>query len=160
MKDIGIVISVICVSSVACSVVSCIAPQNGSKRILSMVLGVFIVCALIVPIKNAVSGFSLNIDDIKLNQSEIATADEILEKNVISEAERRLEKVLGVLLRENDIKFKGCKINLKSDKDTGINIDSIRIYLYKTEDVMKAERIVKSKFEVSPEIYRCKNENQ
>ena len=58
MNEILAVTSAICASALICTLVSNFVTDGSTKKIISLVLGAFIICSMIVPIKNAVSGFS------------------------------------------------------------------------------------------------------
>ncbi len=154
MKDIGIVITVICVSALICSIVNTVAPQGATGRILNTVLGVFIICALIAPVKNAVSNFELNTKNMPESKSVTASADELFENQVLRETEKNLSKMLKKLLDDEKLQCNSFKINLKTDSGGGIYIESISIYINKNSDTQRISNKVIEKFEMRPRIIK------
>ena len=61
MKSLSAVAAVICASSLICTLVSTFVSENSTKKIINLVLGAFIVCSLIIPVKNAFGDFNLNL---------------------------------------------------------------------------------------------------
>lgn len=153
MKDIALVIAVICVCAIICSAVNTLAPQGNSRRILATVMGAFIICTLIVPIKNAVNGFQLKLDDIPKSDEITATADETFENEVIKQTEANLTNTLKKLLYNEKIPYSSCKVKIKNS-DSGIYIDSIVIYINKHTDINKIITKVYEKFELRPKVIR------
>lgn len=153
MKDIALVIAVICVCAIICSAVNTLAPQGNSRRILATVMGAFIICTLIVPIKNAVNGFQLKLDDIPKSDEITATADETFENEVIKQTEANLTNTLKKLLYNEKIPYSSCKVKIKNG-DSGIYIDSIVIYINKHADINKIINKVYEKFELRPKVIR------
>ncbi len=154
MKGIADVAAVICAAAIASSLISILIPQGSTKKVLSAVIGVFILCTLIVPIKNAVSGISLELDVLKLTESITASADEAYEDAVIKETKSRLESSVASYLLSEGFKVKTAEIKLGKDDISGINIKSLRIYIDKSE-IMNSVRIIdliKRKYEVYPVI--------
>ncbi len=153
MKDVASVAAVICVCCALCSVVGVLVPQGSTKRILNSVLGVFIVCALIVPIKTALNGFELDIKSIPEKSAVSSSADEIYNNQVIKQTEKNLNQTLKKLLADEKIYCKTCGLKLKTNEDGGIYIKSISIYLYKNADKLKASQTVKENFGIKPRIF-------
>ena len=65
----------VCAAAIACAILSTFVSDGGLKRILSLVMGAFMVCSLIVPAKNAVQKLGLNLSSYPSSQQLTATAD-------------------------------------------------------------------------------------
>ena len=92
MNSVAVVAAIICVSALACSFVSIAVPQGSTKKVMNIVLGVFILCTMIVPIKNAVENFNLEISVADSAEDLTASADEAYNNAVISETKSILER--------------------------------------------------------------------
>ena len=58
----------VCAAAIACAILSTFVSDGGLKRILSLVMGAFMVCSLIVPAKNAVQKLGLNLSSYPSSQ--------------------------------------------------------------------------------------------
>ncbi len=154
MKDIGTVAAVICVCSVAVSLISTISPQGNMRKVVNLVIGAFMLCCMIFPIKTAVSGFKLNIDAAPLSDNLQDTAAEAYNNAVLTETKNSLESSMNAYLAQNGIKTGGVAVDLEVNEKGGIYISYTGIYI-SIKDSEKSDEIVKlvrEKFEVTPEI--------
>ncbi len=154
MNTIATVIMVICVVSIAGSLVSIVVPKDNIGRVLAAVLGVFIICSMIVPIKTAVQNFSVNINVPTESEDLTASADEAFNRAVVIETQNKLESQAMLFLSQEGINVLEASISLESDKKGGIYIDNIIIYIQK-EDETKTQIIcekIKEKFEITPSV--------
>lgn len=154
MSSIATVVLVICVAALACSFVSIVAPQGSTNRILNTVLGAFILCSMIVPIKNAVTDFNVNVEVAQSSDDLVATADEAYNNAVLTETKALLESRLCELLSENGINVEEVSITLAVNENNGIYIDSASIYILKKDESKESDiiNLTKGKFEVTPNI--------
>ncbi len=154
MKDIGIVAAVICVCVIACSIVNTLALQGGTKRILNTVLGVFVICAMIAPVKNAVAGFNYEYKGLPDTSSAGASADEVFDRQVITQTEKNLTKTLESLLDSESLSYKACEVKVKTDENGGIYISSVSIYITQKANAQRIIEKVREKFEVIPRLIK------
>ncbi len=154
MSSVATVAAIICVSALACSFVSIAVPQGTTKKVMSIVLGIFILCTMIVPIKNAVKNFSLEISVADSAEDLTASADEAYNNAVISETKLILESNLKSVLSQKNINAEEIEINMSVDKNGGIYVDEIRIYILKKDEALINEiiAITKEKYETVPEV--------
>lgn len=154
MKEILTAVSIICVSAVVCSIMSNFITDSNTKKILTLVLGGFMVCSIILPIKNAISKFELNLEAYPSYESVVATDDEAFSKNIIYQTKLNLDTTLCEILRQNDIEINSCDIVLAENKDNGIIISGISIYLNKKyiNNIDYVSEIVEKNFSIIPDI--------
>ncbi len=131
MKSLSAVAAVICASSLICTLVSTFVSENSTKKIINLVLGAFIVCSLIIPVKNAFGDFNLNLSRYESSNGVSASYDEAYEKQVVNQTKANLEKTLEQILEQSSIKIKSCEIFLSVKDDNSIIISSISIYISK-----------------------------
>ena len=62
MSGLFTVVVVMCASALICSLVQTFVTDGSTKKIISLVLGAFIICCMVVPVKNAVSSFNTNVE--------------------------------------------------------------------------------------------------
>ena len=113
------------------AVIMTFVTDGSTKQIISLVLGAFIICCMVVPVKNAVSSFNTDIEENQNSVKEISTDDEAYSNAVIKQTEINLETALKNLLLQNNITIKSCDIILSRVENNGIIIASISIYIDK-----------------------------
>ena len=131
MSGLFTVVVVMCASALICSLVQTFVTDGSTKKIISLVLGAFIICCMVVPVKNAVSSFNTDIEEKQNSVKEISTDDEAYSNAVIKQTEINLETALKNLLLQNNITIKSCDIILSRVENNGIIIASISIYIDK-----------------------------
>ncbi len=154
MNEILAVTSAICASALICTLVSNFVTDGGTKKIISLVLGAFIICSMIVPIKNAVNGFNKEIAETKISDSPVSTDDEAYGREILKQTRKNLESALRDLLRQNGVEINSCEIILAVTDDNSIIISSVSIYIYKeyTQYTDLISEITFQNFSVQPNI--------
>ena len=154
MSEIFSVVIVICTSALICTLVSSFVNDSSIKKVLNLVLGAFIICSMILPVKNAVSAFDLNIDEYKSAEDITSTSDDAYSHQIVNKTKENLEKTLKNLLEQNGIKINSCEIILSLKDDNSIIISSISIYISK-EYTQLADRIcdiTMQNFSITPSV--------
>lgn len=131
MNELLAVTSAICASALICTLVSNFVTDGSTKKIVSLVLGAFIICSMIVPIKNAVNGFSEEIAEMQISDSAVSTDDEAYSREILKQTRSNLESALKDLLLQNGVEINSCEIILAQTDDNSIIISSVRIYISK-----------------------------
>lgn len=131
MNEILAVTSAICASALICTLVSNFVTDGSTKKIICLVLGVFIICSMIVPIKNAVNGFSEEIAETDIADSAVSTDDEACSREILKQTRKNLESALKDLLLQNGVEINSCEIILAVTDDNSIIISSVSIYISK-----------------------------
>ncbi len=119
----------ICAAALACSILSVFVDDSGLKRVLSLVMGAFMVCSLLIPAKNAIGEISLDLSSYPSAQELISTSDEAINRQVVAQTRENLENTLRDLLAQNGIEINSCKIVLSDQGQNRIIISSIVIYI-------------------------------
>ena len=154
MKELLTVAVVICSSTLICTILSNFITDGSTKKIISLVLGAFIICSLIIPVKNAVNGFNVNVSEYKEQNSQSATDDEAYSKEVIKQTKANLEQTLSDFLLQNGVQTNKCEIILSVTEENSIIISSVSIYINK-EDIQYTDlisEITMQNFTVMPSI--------
>ena len=131
MNELLAVTSAICASALICTLVSNFVTDGSTKKIISLVLGVFIICSMIVPIKNAVNGFSEEIAETDISDLAVSTDDEAYSREILKQTRSNLESALKDLLLQNGVEINSCEIILALTDDNSIIISSLSIYISK-----------------------------
>lgn len=131
MNEILAVTSAICASALICTLVSNFVTDGSTKKIISLVLGAFIICSMIVPIKNAVNGFSDEIAETDISDLAVSTDDEVYSREILKQTRKNLESALKDLLLQNGVEINSCEIILALTDDDSIIISTVSIYISK-----------------------------
>ena len=131
MNEILSVTSAICASALICTLVSNFVTDGSTKKIICLVLGAFIICSMIVPIKNAVNGFSEEIAETDISDSAASIDDEVYSREILKQTRKNLESALKDLLLQNSVEINSCEIILAVTDDNSIIISSVSIYISK-----------------------------
>ena len=154
MNELLAVTSAICASALICTLVSNFVTDGSTKKIVSIVLGAFIICSMIVPIKNAVNGFNEEIAEPDISDSAVSTDDEAYSREVLRQTKVNLESALRDLLLQNGVEINSCEIILALTDDNSIIISSVSIYISKeyTQYSDLISEITFQNFSVQPSI--------
>lgn len=131
MNEILAVTTAICASALICTLVSNFVTDGSTKKIICLVLGAFIICSMIVPIKNAVNGFSEEIAETDIFDLAVSTDDETYSREILKQTRKNLESALKDLLLQNGVEINSCEIILAVTDDNSIIISSVSIYISK-----------------------------
>lgn len=154
MKDISIVVSVICVTSIAFSFVNVLAPEGNTKKILQTILGVFFLCCLIIPVKNFVTDFNFAINVTLPEESIINSAKDAYNQGILVETKSNLETSLLYEYSKNNIVPKDLEIELGVYEDGGVYIKNICVEILKNQEYLSSKiiNLTENEFEIIPEI--------
>ena len=154
MNEILAVTSAICASALICTLVSNFVTDGSTKKIICLVLGAFIICSMIVPIKNAVNGFSEEIAETDIADSAVSTDDEAYSREILKQTRKNLESALKDLLLQNGVEINSCEIILAVTDDNSIIISSVSIYISKeyTQYSNLISEVTFQNFSVQPNI--------
>lgn len=152
MSTVMSVCSAICVVAIGGALISIIIPDGNTKKILSLVIGAFLLCSMILPVKNAISDMNFEIDGFPKETQITASADEAYTESVIKETENTLAKTLDGLLKSENINVKRIRFYLKEDENLGIIINRISIYIDKKNNskVFRINEITEENFGQTP----------
>ena len=155
MKSVSVIVAVVCIAALGCSIISVVVPQGNTKRILNTVLGVFVFCTMLVPVKNAIRDFNVNIEIAQESDDLSILADEAYNQAIVIETNAILESTLMSYLEHENLHILSTDIELDSYDDGGIYISGINIYISKDNECFtnQIKRMTKKKFEVEPCVY-------
>lgn len=155
MNEISAVTIAICASALICTLVMNFVSDGGTRKIINIVLGAFVICSMIIPVKNLVTGISNSPAEITAPEELTSTADEAYSKQIVSQTRANLESAMKSLLQQNNIEISSCEIILSLTDENSIIISSISIYINQeyTQYADTIDEIVFQNFSVHPNIY-------
>ena len=124
-----------------------------TEKTLNLVIGVFIICVMLAPIKSFFSDFSMDIPEINIPDSISSDAQKAYNNAVISETESRLENSLFSMLSSEGFSVRSVNVSLGKNEDGGIYITGIDIYINKTErQLPKIIRRTEEEYSITPRV--------
>lgn len=152
--------TIICICCVACSIVSLIIPTGRMKKTVSLVLGLFLICSAIIPIKGLVDSFNPDIEIENSLEIETKYNEEDYQKAVLKQTADNLVKVADNLLKNEGVTASNIKISLKVNEENSIYISRIIIYITKIdkENADKIKEIIFKNMSKEPEIIVYENQ--
>lgn len=152
MGAVAAACAAICAVAIAGSIVSVLLPNGNTKKILSLVLGAFMLCSMIIPVKNAIEGFSIDTSKLPREEEITASADELYSQRIIAQTEEILANTLEGLLKNEDIPTRKIRFYLEQDDNLGIIISKICIYIDKKDNtyVFRINEITEENFGQTP----------
>lgn len=152
MSGVVAVCSAICVVAIAGSIISVLIPDGNTKKIVALILGLFMLCSMIMPIKQAINGFNIQSPEIPKEDSITASTDELYTQKVLSQTEKTLSQTLEGFLKSENIPFERTRFYLKQDQNLGIIISKICIYIDKKDNtyVFRINEIAEENFGKTP----------
>ena len=161
MNGIATVALTVFCASLICALVSNFVSDQGIKRVLNLVLGAFVVCSLIFPVRAAVNGIKSGYDEMTENYEAAATFDEAAyNAQIVAQTRKKLEQTLIAILNQNGIYPKKTEIILSVRDDNSIIISQARIYIDKgcTQTGLISQLTLQS-FGIEPNIITEQDEN-
>ncbi len=154
MSGLGAVAVSVCCASLICALVSNFVSDGSVKRVLNLVLGAFMVCSLIFPVKSAVQGIREEISESSQSAVQSATVDEAqYNRQIVAETRKNLENTLTALLNQNGIYPESVEVILSVKHDNSIIISRIGIYIDKTcTQTDKILELTAQNFGITPNI--------
>lgn len=153
MSDITALVGMACVCAVVVSALGVISPNGMTSKTLNLVIGIFIICVMLVPVKNLFTDFSVNLPEIKVPDTISSDARNAYNTAVVTELKARLDKTLLSKLTSEGFSVKTVSVNLDENDDGGIYISSIDIYIDKAEKrIQKIIRSTEESFSVTPKV--------
>ena len=154
MNGLGAVAASVCCASLICALVSNFVSDSSVKRVLNLVLGAFMVCSLIFPVKSAVQGIREEISESSQSAIQSATVDEAqYNRQIVAETRKNLENTLTALLNQNGIYPESVEVILSVKHDNSIIISRIGIYIDKScTQTDKILELTAQNFGITPNI--------
>ena len=145
----------VCASGVVCALLSAFVTDGSMKRVLCLVIGAFMVCSFIVPFKNALSSISLEQGEYPSHKELTATADEAVNREVLTQTKENLQNTLTGLLRQNGIAVNETEVVLAQEENNRIIIGSVCIYIGEesADSASEITSLTRRHFGITPVIY-------
>ena len=154
MSGLYTVAATVCGCCVIVAVLSHFVTDGGTKKLLTLVMGAFILCCMLVPAARAFGGLSKELSGLSVEENDSATADEALNRQILAQTKQNLETALSDILAQNGYRIIRAEITLALEDDNRVIISFIKITISE-EDAVNREaisEITERHFTVKPQI--------
>lgn len=154
MRGLYSVSAVVCGSAVLIALLSNFVTDGGTKKLLRLVMGAFMVCCMVVPTARAISGSSADWESGSSALPGGATVDEAFNRQVTAQTKLNLESALKDILEQNGISIRRAEITLALTDESHVIISDIAVTIG-TEQEGERDRITQiteTHFTVRPRI--------
>lgn len=132
--------ALLCVTTLICTLIEFLIPPGKIEKTINMVLGTFIVCAIIVPVSVLKNNLNSSFENIFSNIS-VFPQEEITKKDlsiqVSKETKNNIETVITRYLKNIKIIPQEVEILMDINKDNCIVINKCKIYISKNYENSK-----------------------
>ena len=118
-----------CVCCIACSVLSMLFPLSVTKKTVSLVMGAFMICSMLIPLIGVISSFKADYEDSDEIVEYDVNYEAQFEKEVLTQTAENLVIVTNDLLSSEGIAPEDIKISIGKSDNNSIYISSIYIYI-------------------------------
>ena len=143
----------ICFVAVAVSIVEMLIPNGKTEKIMRLVLGCFMLLAIMLPLKNGLSGIAP-----KFKKHDPLTDYSEFSKNIqdqsVNSIKSSLNSIIENSLKEKKIVVKKVDIFMDTNKDNCISIKKIKVFLKKNDEnkISAAKEILEKKLGLPTEV--------
>lgn len=120
---------IVCVCCIASSIISLVAPLGKMKKIMNLILGMFLLCSMVIPVVGLFDSFS---SDFKFDESVAQysdNTDNAYNQLVLSKTADNLVLAADNLLKNEGITADNIELALKKTDNDSIYISSVVIYI-------------------------------
>lgn len=136
--------AVICTAAVVCTLTEFLTPKGNMEKIVQYILGVFMLCAIVVPVAQTVFNFDLSFEKSQQDITQASSMADTAEQQTVSLGKTQIENMIISTL--SGINVVPDKIVIDTDKtdDGSISIILVTVYVgqqYKNDIVTYSHRL-------------------
>ena len=126
MNGLYTVAATVCACCIIVTLLSHFVSDGGTKKLVSLVMGAFILCATAVPAANAVGSIASQWQQVKPVE-DTATADEAVNREVLNETKHNLETALKDIMAQNGYAIRDDAVTLAIAGENRVVIAQITV---------------------------------
>ena len=111
MSGLTTVAATVCACTIVAALLSHFVTDGSMKRLMQLIMGAFVVCAMAVPVANAVGAAAADWQTV-LPEEQAATADEAVSREVLLLTKQNLEQAMADILAQNGYPVKKAEVTL------------------------------------------------
>lgn len=133
----------VCIVVIICTMIEFLFPPGKMEKVFKTVLGIFVLCALLIPIKDALKKFDFNVEENKNLTTNKSNLKESVKNQTESMAKENIKSLIKKLLKEKNIVPEKINVNMDTNQENCISIKKVEIFLSRGDknkkDVIKKE---------------------
>lgn len=144
----------VCGCCVVVALLSRFVTDGGTKKLVWLAMGAFLICAVAAPLAQAAGGLSAQWQSPGTLAASNATNDEALEREILSQTKQNLETALRDILAQNGFAVRQAEIVLALADETRVVIASVKLTV-SADDAQRQEelvQLVERHFTVRPQL--------
>lgn len=151
MNSVKSWVVMLCLISVFVTLTELIMPNGKMEKVIRLVLGTFMVCAIISPISSLIRNVDFDFRDIA---SEVSVYEQKTDEDALNMAKANIRDLVTKLLEQNGIKPQRIEINMDKNEMGSIDITKITVYLFGSDraNATKAQGVIKDNFNIETEV--------
>lgn len=127
----------ICVVSVICTIIEILFPKGKMEKIFKVVLGVFMLCSLLVPLKKTLSNINF---DAKKPENFIKDKGKLkstTDDQIKIAAQNKLKRTVEKILTAKGVKSEKINVIMDTNQESCISIKKIEVFLSRGDENKK-----------------------
>lgn len=137
MNEIRAWIMTICLTSVGCTIIEILFPKGNMEKIFRIVLGIFMLSAVVVPLKSSLSKINFNAKMPEISVKEKSKLKETINDQTKSIVQKNLKRAIKEILESKSVKPEKINIIMDTSKDNCISIKKVEIFLARGDKLKK-----------------------
>lgn len=152
----------VCSAALICALVSNFVSDASSQKLISLVMGAFVVCVMVAPVRAAVQEAGSAFSQLPQYEEKVAQSQEQSQKQILAATRDNLERTLQALLQQNGLACEKTEIILADSGENGIIIARASIYIDRNSEYNRAAliRVTEQHFGITPEIILSGEQNE
>lgn len=154
MSGLATVGVTVCACTVIAALLSHFVTDGGTKRLLYLVMGAFLVCSMLAPVSRAIKGITADLSAVPQQEEECGKAQEDYRAQVLAQTKENLESALRDILAQNGISVLKTEAELALADENRVVISNILVTISSENASDEAEiaRITELHFGVRPQV--------
>ncbi len=130
-------ITTICITSVVCTIIEILFPKGNMEKIFRVVLGIFMLSAVVVPLKNSLSRINFSAKMPEISVKEKSKLKETINDQSKSIVQKNLKATIKEILKAKSVKPEKINIIMDTSKDNCISIKNVEVFLARGDKLKK-----------------------
>lgn len=121
--------SVICIAAVVCTLFELLSPNGKLEKIMRFVLGLFVICAIIIPLGQAVLNINLDLSGIEQFEADDSSFSEKVNEQTENIGKESVIQLTKQVLNKIGVTPKKVEISMDTKEDNSISIVLVTVYV-------------------------------
>lgn len=145
---------IICFVSIICTIAEMLVPSGKMEKMFKLIIGVFMLCSILIPIKNTMSNISFDTKKSKNFIKEESKLKEIIDNQTEVTAKENIKGMIKKFLDTKNIKPEKINVIMDTKQDNCISIKKIEVFLARGDESKKdmIKKELEQKLEIKTDV--------